>query len=63
MPYRKIWWTDFSSPEFKDLDANRTIAVLPVAAVEQHGPHLPLGTDSILNRGCLDMLIEQLRVG
>src|SRR5690349_18707414 len=59
MAYRKIWWTDFSAAEFDNVDPQRTVAVLPVAAVEQHGPHLPVGTDSILNRGCLEMLIER----
>jgi creatinine amidohydrolase len=28
--------------------AQRWIAVLPLAAVEQHGPHLPLGVDSFI---------------
>jgi creatinine amidohydrolase len=60
MSYRKIWWTDFSAPEFQNIDSNKTIALLPIAAVEQHGPHLPVGTDSILNRGCLDMLIARV---
>ncbi len=56
---RRIHWTDFSAPEFDDIDPNRTIAILPIAAVEQHGPHLPVGTDMILNQGCLDLLIER----
>ena len=59
MTYRKIWWTDFSAPEFEAIDPMRTIAILPIAAVEQHGPHLPVGTDMILNQGCLDLLIER----
>ena len=29
-------------------DAGNWIVVLPVAATEQHGPHLPLGTDSMI---------------
>jgi creatinine amidohydrolase len=32
---------------------SRTIAVLPVAAVEQHGPHLPVGVDTFINEGYL----------
>jgi creatinine amidohydrolase len=36
-------WQDFSAA-----DPARWIAVLPLAAVEQHGPHLPLGTDSTI---------------
>ncbi|MEO6012748.1 MAG: creatininase family protein [Devosia sp.] len=56
---RKIQWTDFSAAEFDTVDPMHTIAILPIAAVEQHGPHLPVGTDMILNQGCLDLLIER----
>jgi len=56
---RRIWWTDFPAPEYDRIDSNKTIALLPIAAVEQHGPHLPVGVDSILNRGCIDLLIER----
>jgi len=60
MAFRKIWWTDFSAAEFQNLDPDRTIAVFPTAAVEQHGPHLPVGTDTIINQGHLDRLVERL---
>src|SRR5688500_13595084 len=60
MAYRKVWWADFCASEFEAIDPMRTIAILPVAAIEQHGPHLPVGTDSILNLGCLEMLIGRL---
>ena len=59
MNYRKIWWNDFSAAEFHGLDPLRTIAILPVAAVEQHGPHLPVGTDTIINQGHLDLLVQR----
>ena len=59
MTYRKIWWNDFSANQFHGLDPNKTIAVFPVAAVEQHGPHLPVGTDTIINQGHLDLLVQR----
>lgn len=59
MSARKIWWNDFSAFEFKNLDPMKTIAILPVAAVEQHGPHLPVGTDTIINQGHLDLLVKR----
>jgi len=36
------------------------VALLPVAAVEQHGPHLPLGTDAILTDGVVDAALAKL---
>ncbi len=53
---RKIWWTDFTAADFSDIDPTRTIAILPIAAVEQHGPHLPVGTDTIINTAMMEML-------
>jgi creatinine amidohydrolase len=41
-------WTEMSWTDVASGDAQRWIAVLPVAAVEQHGPHLPLGVDSLI---------------
>jgi creatinine amidohydrolase len=35
--------------EFRDLDKVRTLAILPVGAVEAHGPHLPLTTDILIS--------------
>lgn len=34
--------------EARALGAGRAVAILPVGAVEAHGPHLPLGTDVII---------------
>ena len=59
---RKIYWTDFSAGDYADIDPMKTIAIVPIAAVEQHGPHLPVGTDMILNQGCLDLLVERAPV-
>ena len=47
-------WQDLTTTDFAGLDPETTLALLPVAAVEQHGPHLPLSTDLIINRGILD---------
>lgn len=49
-------WTDLRAPDFAALDPMRTIAVLPTAAVEQHGPHLPVGTDTLIAQGMLERL-------
>src|SRR5262245_58513915 len=41
-------WEDLTSPDIDGLDRGRTVVVLPVGSVEQHGRHLPVGTDSVL---------------
>jgi creatinine amidohydrolase len=41
-------WTEMTWQDFAGADCARWIAVLPLAAVEQHGPHLPLGVDAFL---------------
>lgn len=35
-----------------------TVVVVPVASIEQHGPHLPVGTDSMIGQGVVDALDE-----
>jgi creatinine amidohydrolase len=51
LPRRR--WIEMTWEEFRAADVARWIAVLPVAAVEQHGPHLPLGTDALIAEGYL----------
>ena len=59
MPPTRLW-TEMSALEFRETDMTRMIAVLPVAAVEQHGPHLPVGVDTQIMRGYLDRVVERL---
>ena len=46
-------WADMSWQDFAGGEPERWIAVLPLAAVEQHGPHLPLGVDAFLGEAYL----------
>ncbi|MEO1000667.1 MAG: creatininase family protein, partial [Pseudomonadota bacterium] len=50
---RRLHWGDFRHPEFAAIDPDRTVAVLPTAAIEQHGPHLPVSTDAEIGAGML----------
>jgi creatinine amidohydrolase len=54
------FWADLKSPDFAALDLARCIAVLPVAAIEQHGPHLPLNVDTTLVEGVIAAALPQL---
>ena len=53
---RRFDWADYRAPEFAQIDPLRTIAILPTAAVEQHGPHLPVGVDTMIAEGLLAQL-------
>jgi creatinine amidohydrolase len=48
-------WQELTSPEFAAID-RATPVLLPVAAVEQHGPHLPLATDRMI----VEFLVDEL---
>ncbi|HXW39638.1 MAG TPA: creatininase family protein [Xanthobacteraceae bacterium] len=48
MPLPKRDWIDMTWQEIAAAPTASWIAVLPLAAVEQHGPHLPLGVDSFI---------------
>ncbi|MEQ8966537.1 MAG: creatininase family protein [Azospirillaceae bacterium] len=54
------YWHELTTKDFAALDAERTIAVLPVAAIEQHGPHLPVWVDDRINRGILDAALAAM---
>ena len=41
-------------------DRSDSVAILPVGAVEAHGPHLPLGTDVIIAEAMARSCAEQL---
>jgi creatinine amidohydrolase len=41
-------WMDMTWEDVAGAETGRWIAVLPLAAVEQHGPHLPLGVDTYI---------------
>lgn len=45
------FWQDLTTRDVAALDRDHAVALLPVAATEQHGPHLPLGTDAFINEG------------
>jgi creatinine amidohydrolase len=49
---------ELTAPEFRDFVTERTVGILPVAAIEPHGPHLPLSTDCDIARGHLSRLPE-----
>ena len=53
-------WADLNTLDFAALDPARTVAVLPLGATEQHGPHLPLSVDTVLVEGVLNAALTHL---
>ncbi len=60
MPTPSRFWADLTTRHFAQLDPARTVAVLPVAAIEQHGPHLPLSVDTTLVDGVVQAALPHL---
>jgi len=54
------YWQDLTTVECSGLDPADTIALLPVAAIEQHGPHLPLATDALINEAIVSEALKLL---
>ncbi|MDF0595323.1 creatininase family protein [Psychromarinibacter halotolerans] len=54
------WWS-FSTAQFAERDLSDAVALLPIATVEQHGPHLPVGVDSMINAGIVSRAMAKLK--
>lgn len=49
------YWKNLSRIEMAEIDKDNAVVMLPISAIEQHGPHLPVGTDTII----LEKLLEK----
>ncbi len=56
---RKLFWAELTTLEFAALSPE-TIAVLPIAAMEQHGPHLAVSTDTVIADGMVAEVVKRL---
>jgi creatinine amidohydrolase len=60
MPLPSRYWADLATTDFAGLDPASTVAVLPLGATEQHGPHLPLAVDQCLVDGIVQRALPRL---
>ncbi len=60
MAFKTRFWAEMSWTDFRDADMTSAIAILPVAAIEQHGPHLPVGVDTFIMEGYLRAAVARL---
>ena len=56
-PYR---WDNLTSPQIKKLSEEGAIVLVPVGSTEQHGPHLPVGTDALMATSMSEKLAAAL---
>ncbi|MSR36528.1 MAG: creatininase family protein [Gemmatimonadetes bacterium] len=57
------WWQSLTTAEVGTFSERDPVAVLPLAAIEQHGPHLPLSTDLEIGLGLLEAAFDILPDG
>ncbi len=50
MAAASAYWQDLTTSDIERYDRDAAVVVLPVGAIEQHGPHLPLATDALIAR-------------
>lgn len=55
-------FADLAWPEVHDLGSRNSVALLPVGAIEAHGPHLPLATDGIIAEATVEEAARRLSV-
>lgn len=62
VPYASPWWADWTWTDFAAARdrGQQTVAVLPLGATEQHGPHLPLQVDSCLVDGVVQAAVPHV---
>lgn len=60
MPLKSHYWWDHTTKDFSELSMSEFVAVLPIAAVEQHGPHLPVRVDAAINAGIISQAIGRM---
>jgi creatinine amidohydrolase len=53
-------FAEMTAPGLAAVDRDRAICMVPIAAVEQHGPHMPTGTDSIICTAVAEAVEAQL---
>jgi len=54
----QLTWVEFS--DYVNSGKYRVVAILPVGSIEQHGPHLPLGTDYLITNRVCELVVERV---
>ena len=57
---RVRYFPDLTGPQVAELLTDRSILVQPLGAIEQHGPHLPLSTDSVVATAVAEAAVAEV---
>ncbi|KQS71719.1 creatininase [Rhizobium sp. Leaf371] len=57
---QSFFWADHSTADFASRNLSETVVILPISAIEQHGPHLPVQVDAAINAAILDRMVRLL---
>ncbi len=58
MPYH--YWNTLTTEDFFSFSPDRTVVVMPVGSIEQHGPHLPVSVDTLIVDGVLKEMLKNV---
>lgn len=53
------FWGNIISEDFAAMDKEKSLVMLPIASIEQHGAHLPVGTDTIILEKLMDRFVAE----
>lgn len=54
-------YAEMNARDLKQVSREETLVILPVAAVEQHGPHMPTATDTIICTAVAEQVEQKLK--
>lgn len=54
-------WTELTYKQIAELGNKNSWGLLPIGSTEQHGPHLPVGTDSLILKAILRLALEKYK--
>ena len=52
-------WEELTRDEIAELDKTKSIVLLPTSATEQHGAHLPVGTDALILKALMEKMVVE----
>jgi creatinine amidohydrolase len=53
-------WMELTQKDFRELDKEKCWCIIPISSIEQHGLHLPVGTDTLILRATLEAIKDKV---